>query len=363
MRRSLPVLVIATACSADPGAEPCPEAADGDAAWEAVADGACAAPIALADVLGPDDGLTDPRDLGFDGEGRLWVANREDDATFIVTDPGTPEQDVERRIDGFAEHFMEEVAAVAFDDGVQFGTCGETRNTYNDQVPGNDFMGPVLWSTDLEIFAVENPIGLGSHLDMQHQSPLCVGIAWEKGNVYWVFDGDDGRIVRYDFAMDHGPGYDDHADGEVLRLREPRVKRVRNAPGHLVLDRESGLLYVADTGNDRVLWIDTRSGARGDDIPALNEPLADYAWWEGTDWGVLAEGLDRPGGIALHGDQVVVGAWGTGVLHAFDLDGAEQRRFDLGVGPEALYGIESGPDGALWIATTDGARVVHLASE
>lgn len=359
MRPLLPVLVVASGCAA----EPCPQTGGDEVAWEAVADGACAAPITLDDVLGPDDGLTDPRDLGFDGDDRLWVANREDDATFIVTDPGTPAQEVERRVDGLAEHFMEEVSAMAFDDDSQFGTCGETRNTYNDTAAPNNFMGPALWTTDLEVFAVENPIGLGSHLDMQHQSPLCVGMAWETGNVYWVFDGDDGRIVRYDFVKDHGPGFDDHADGKVRRLREPEVKRVRNAPGHLVLEPVSGLLYVADTGNDRVLWIDTRSGRRGEDIRDRNEPLADYAWWEDMSWGVLAEGFDRPGGLALHGDRLVVGEWGTGVLHELDLEGGVQRRFDLGVGPEALYGIEPGPDGELWIATTDGARIVHLASE
>ena len=24
---------------------------------------------------------------------------------------------------------------------------------------------------------------------MQHESPLCVGIAWDHDKVYWVFDG------------------------------------------------------------------------------------------------------------------------------------------------------------------------------
>ena len=66
-------------------------------------------------VLIDDDRLSDPRDLGFDTDGNLWVANRSDDRTFIVLNPGTDEQDVDRRKDGYAEHFMEETAAFSFE--------------------------------------------------------------------------------------------------------------------------------------------------------------------------------------------------------------------------------------------------------
>ena len=59
----------------------------------------------------------------------------------------------------------------------------ESRNTYNDQGLGDDFMGPTLWTSDPEIFgynpdAVEYlsdlfgmPVDLGSHIDMLHESP------------------------------------------------------------------------------------------------------------------------------------------------------------------------------------------------
>ena len=68
---------------------------------------------------------------------------------------------MDRRKDGYAQHFMEETAAFSFEGmdgasdeyGPEFGSCGESENTYNDTAQENEFMGPVLWATDLDIFA------------------------------------------------------------------------------------------------------------------------------------------------------------------------------------------------------------------
>ncbi|MFZ5481991.1 MAG: hypothetical protein ACOZNI_34845 [Myxococcota bacterium] len=318
------------------------------------------ASVGWTTILDEEDRLTDPRDLGFDAAGNLWVANREDDRTFIVFDPGTDSQDHDRRKDGFAEHFMEETAALAFDPDAQFGSCGESNNTYNGQAEANDFMGPVLWSTDLDVFAETDPYGLGSHIDMLHESPFCVGIAWEVDNVYWVFDGDHGAIVRYDFQTDHDVGRDDHSDGIVHRLAEPEVTREPDAPGHMAIHPETGLLYVADTGNGRVLWIDTASGELGGNLRGELEPLEEYKKVEDVEWGVLIEGLDRPGGLALAGDRLYIGEFGTGVLHEYDLEGNELRTLDTGLGEAALYGIEIGPDGEMWIAETATPSVKRI---
>ncbi len=319
-------------------------------------------------VVGNAEGLDDPRDLGFDPTGDLWIANRVDDHTFIILNPGTDSQIVDDRQDGYAKHFMEETSAFSFETaagaeefGPEFGSCGESENTYNGRYAPDDFMGPVLWSTDLTIFGEQNPHGLGAHLDMQHESPDCVGIAWEQANVYWVFDGYHSAIVRYDFQADHGIGNDDHSDGIVYQLSEPTVTRVDNAPGHMMIDPSTGILYIADTGGGRVLWLDTASGSQGQDIRQVQEQIQTYAYWDNASWGELITGLDRPGGLALDGQgHLMVGEYGTGVIHAYDLDGTEIQSLDTGWGEGAIYGIEAGPDGKLWVVDNAAPAVYRL---
>ncbi len=346
----IPTLFLLTACTDDGKTSPddsvapeIPVLGDGDGSPGSVT---------WTYILGAEEELDDPRDLGFDSSGNLWIANRKDDRTFIVFDPGRPTQSFDRRQEGAAEHFMEETAAMSFDTGTQFATCGETNNTYNGQAPGNGYMGPVLYTTDLNIFGVANPIGLGSHLDMTHETPLCVGIAWETANVYWVFDGAHGALVRNDFQADHGIGMDEHFDSIVYRLSEPEVKRVQEAPGHMVIDAETKILYVADTGGGRILWVDTTSGTAGNNL-RVHDPGVEHRVWDGVDWGVVAEGLDQPGALAMVGDHLIVGEWGNGKLSELDLDGTLLRSLDTGFGSQRLYGIEIGPDGQLWVIDKD----------
>ena len=145
------------------------------------------------------DGLNVPRDLAFNPEveGELWVVNRTDDSTSIFFDAGSSEQTSTHIIDPYALHFMDQVSSIEFGAPGTFGTCQESRNTYNSPGMGDDFMGPTLWPSDLDIYGESNPeaveylsrlfgthVDLGSHLDMLHQTPLCVGIAWQGENVY-----------------------------------------------------------------------------------------------------------------------------------------------------------------------------------
>jgi sugar lactone lactonase YvrE len=195
---------------------------------------------------------------------------------------------------------------------------------------------------------------------MLHESPLCVGIAWERDNVYWVFDGYNDAIVRYDFQDDHEVGQDDHSDGIVYRLTEPTVTRVPDAPGHMVIDPATGLLYVADTGGGRVLRLDTQTGGEGDKLRQRQEVIDTFAEWDDIEWSELVTGLDQPGGLALGDGVLYVAELGTGVLHAYDLDGAEIQTLDTGSGAGAIYGVEIGPDGRLWVVNHAEPAVVRL---
>src|SRR5690606_19661725 len=130
------------------------------------------------------DGLTDPRDLAFNPlrPEELWVVNGTDDSVVIVFDAPRPERTSEKRTDGLAIHFMD--APRSSDFGCYaatcrlpgtFGSCQQSRNTYSGTAPPNAFMGSSLWSSHLSVFAKMNPNGLGCHLFMLHNSPLCIG--------------------------------------------------------------------------------------------------------------------------------------------------------------------------------------------
>ncbi len=239
---------------------------------------------------------------------------------------------------------------------ISFGTCGESRNEMKGCVDWKngkwkpstplDFQGPTLWSADPAVFAQKNevadehlaksfcsgsgnpeeckrnymdpicpdnnpackpgekgkPFTLGSHLDMLHESPMCMGIAWEQNNAYWVFDGcggaqfensrhvvdghgenfnlqnelngiaaesdpvrkdckTNGDIVRFDFRVDHGAGFDDHCDGIIERYAIGQVKRVENVSSHMLMWK--GNLFIADSGNGRIARLNPAdAGAR-----------------------------------------------------------------------------------------------------
>ncbi len=345
-----------------------------------------ASSVTLTEIAGEGDGLLVPRDLAFNPmrPDELWVVNngldpvKGEDSTVIIHDASTDGRVAEHRKDAFAMHFMPFPSSIAFGanettigyEGT-FATCHESRNTYEGQAAPNDFMGPALWSSHPDVFAMHDPHGLGSHLDMLHGSPDCMGIAWERDNVYWVFGGKahDGQanqrptpaIVRYDFALDHGIGADDHADGTIHQYMTNEVMREPGIPSHLIFDPASKLLYIADTGNGRVLALDTTSGTEGRNLQG-QEPLVAYK--EMTDAEVtvvIPPGqLIWPSGIELKDDLLFVSDNATGIISAFTLEGERVKQLDTGLGTGMLAGMAFGPDDKLYFVDMGFHRVLRI---
>ncbi len=312
------------------------------------------------------DGLNVVRDLEFDPEApeRLWTFNMLSHGTVIFFDPGTAEQTSEERIDAYGQHFMAYVSSAAFGGNGRFASCQESRDEWNvgAQDP-DDFMGPSLWPSDLETFAVVGQAfppegGLeGSHLDMLHQSPWCMGIAHDVDNVYWAFDGMNDTIVRYDFVDDHGAGGGDHSDGIIWRYVDTTVTRVANIPSHMELDHATGMLYIADTGAGRIMRLDTASGTNTGSLPG-DWDGATYEGVEGADYQVVVEGLVEPSGLALYDGRIFVSDHGSGEVIAFELDGTEIER--MSTPAERIMGITIGPEGNLWYADALANEVVRV---
>ena len=329
-------------------------------------------------IADSSDSLSDPRDLEFH-PGRaneLWIANRATDSITIIENTGMESQTSQNRLDSNRNHFLEEVSSIAFgayhpEFDWQWGSAQETRNTFCGAGAPNNFMGPTLWPSSLSHFAVENQNNgnglLGSHIDMNHQSPYGVGIAHDVDNVYWYNDGYNGELVRYDFQQDHDTGEDDHSDGIVRRYSDISLTHAYGVPGHMVMDKSSGILYIADAGANRVLWVNTDDSTYNTvDIlndPNLLEPLEEYSRITGIEWGVLASNLDRPSGIALDGDQLFVSLNGNGKIVAYDLssNGKSATEADtIQTSATSIMGLEVGPNGHLYYVDNGQDEVVRI---
>jgi len=329
-------------------------------------------------IADSSDALVEPRDLEFH-PGRaneLWIANRATDSITIVENTGMENQTSQNRKDSNRNHFLEEVSAISFgayhpEFDWQWGSAQETRNTFCGQGAANNFMGPALWPSSLSHFAVENQNNgnglLGSHIDMLHESPYGVGIAHDSDNAYWYNDGYYGELVYYDFQEDHDTGQDDHSDGIVRRYSEIQLTHAYGIPGHMVLDKDSGILYIADTGANRVVWVNTDdTSVTSQNIMSSStrlEPLQEYSEMSGIEWGVLATGLNRPTGIALDGDQLFVSQNGNGRIVAYDLSTNGKSAVEAGsiqTTASSIMGLEIGPSGHLYYVDNGQDKVIRV---
>ena len=324
------------------------------------------------------DNISSPTDLEFH-PGRvneLWVANKATDSITIVHDTGLDNQTSETRLDVNRNHFLEEVSAISFGSyhpefDWQWGSAQESLNTYNGQGNPNYFMGPALWPSSLDHFAVENQNNedglLGSHIDMLHESPYGVGIAHDYDNVYWYNDGYYGELVRYDFMMDHDTGGHNHSDGVVQRYSEIQLNHSYGTPGHMVLDKETDILYISDAGGDRVIWVNTDDTTYQtenimNDSSRL-EPLSEYSRISGVEWGVLIDGVNRPSGIALDGDQLFVSLNEDNSIVSYNLNSDGKSAVEVAIintSASSIMGIEIGPKGHLFYVDNARDEVVRV---
>ncbi|MCC6622641.1 MAG: hypothetical protein IT385_15365 [Deltaproteobacteria bacterium] len=362
-----------------------------------LASGACEAPP-RGNLIGTGDGtpasvtlveLYRPRnpveavDLEFHPDrNELWVLNRPfevqgicsqsnfnsarcrsmESSTTILFEPGTPNQDDLTVTDDNAWHFMRRAPALAMGALDTFATCGEafTGNFEDDPIT---YIGPTLWSADLEIYGVTPPGGNGSHLDMLHETPWCMGIAHERDNVYWLFNGEHGAIDRVDFHEDHGPGADDHSDGEVHRYIKGALTRLPSVPSGLVFHHGDNHLYIVDSGSNRVIKMDTRSGTAGGALDEQWEELAASGQVRNSTVVelVLPGVMTQPSGLAIHDDVMYVSDHQTSRIHAFDrATGAQLRTLDTGLPAGTLAGLEVGPDDKLYFTDMLGGAVYRI---
>jgi len=303
-------------------------------------------------------------DLAFDPQtGNLWVIGYGDNSTHVGSGltGDAPNPVWKRAVDPAARHFMHKPPAFAMTPNGFWGICGDNDNSQNG--PANLFMGPATFSMDPTIFAKRTAGGLGSHLDMLHSTPVCRGIAHVKDATFWVFNGYDLSLDRYEFAAPHEPGGDDHSDGSIFRFAEGKVKPADDGTSsHVFYDAEDKFLYVADTGNKRVVRLDTSSGKKGGSLPRRNEPLIDEAYMDDAALEeIVAPGtLEKPSGLEVKGGLVYLTDAATSKFHVFDKTGKAVRSLETDLPAGSLSGFVFGPDGKIWFTDRVGGRVFRI---
>ena len=320
-------------------------------------------------------GLILPRDLDFhkdvERQNELWVINENNldgrnhgGSTVTYYDAGQETQWTEYRRDSYSGHFMHTASAIAMSEN---GTFGNTLDCQDANDSDGYFTGPVLWDSDTSVYARVNQNGplLGSHLDMIHQTPYGEGIASAGENVYWVFDGFHYAIVKYDFVQPHIAGGDDHSDGKVWRHSEVIVQRSPGLSSHMEFDPASGWLYIADTGNERIIKMDPNSGTVTGNLNPYGETLAGYYNMSGTDWDVVADtGLIKPTGLDIYDGRLLISDYSNGDIIVYDITQdpvVELGRIETGISNQ-IMGLKVGPEGEIWFVCYTAHELYQLTT-
>lgn len=308
------------------------------------------------------DNVNIPQDLDFHPtrDMELWVVNKDEDvtggSTVTIQNAGSTNQLKVWRRDGNAWHFMALPSAIAFSNNGNFATTANIRDA-NRQ--GGTFTGPSLWSSDMNIYAKPSG-GNGSHLDMVHGSPFCMGIAAESDNIFWVFDGFNGHLVRYDFVDDHGPGNDYHGDALVHRYTDVALKMNGILPSHMVLDQAKKWLYIVDGGNNRILRVDIESGNKKRDLNPINEGLTEHWEMENVNFEVLnIPGIINPTGIEIKDDRLFISEYESGDIIAVNTNNM-QTIGRISTGKKGIVGIKVDPQGKIWFVNALTHEVVRV---
>jgi hypothetical protein len=302
------------------------------------------------------DWLDHPQDLDFNPTEyqELWIINKgssDGGSTVIIKVPGEISQRADYRKDEYASHCMQFPSSLAFSSN---GNWASATAALSDT-----FNGPALWPGDVNIFG--HPIGsYGSFLDMMHQSPMSMGIASDAENVFWVFDGFHGYIARYDFGQPHPPGEYGSYDGKIWTYPQAAVKKYEDLPSHMVLDKNTGWLYVVSAADRKIYRLNTNAGHPVKDLDPQGEKLAEYKEMAGALWEVFLELTEKePCGIDINGDRLFISDYATGNIIAFD----KNTRKELGrvsSGNAGVTGIKINSLGRLYLVNSITNQLLRI---
>jgi len=332
----------------------------------------------ITTVLTENDGLIRPVDVEFNSslffENDLWIVNSANNGFHTITiahDVDKPTRSIVQKADNARSHFMWRTQALAFGAN---GTFATAQNGQNGTFLGNEFseymfMGPTLWSSDTAIFASRNqtnPMYLGSHLDMLHQSPFNLGIAHEKASKYWVSDAKYNDICSYDFQNPHEVGGTDHRDGIIYRYKDVTITPGQfGIPSHLVKDKTSNWLYFIDGGTKQVKRLDITSGNEGETLVMPNVSSERVKSYKSMNGGIVETivptSTATPVGIDCRDGILYVSYYETGDIKLFDINNNFAEIETITTNSPGIMGITVNRLGDIWAANHDSSSVLKIS--
>ena len=266
-----------------------------------------------------------------------------------------------KNTDGSGTHFLARPVGLAFGAHQRLATAHEENRVTQPSTP-RDFMGPTLWTSNLQEFEGGHP----SHYDMLHNSPSAAGIAWQSAGIYWVFDGAHNSLTRYNFNRDHGPGGTDHSDGVVHRFVDGQMSYVPGVVSQMAYDSTTGLLYAADTGRNRIVALDTNSGRQGGAItPNYDGTVQRYVHGAALSTVIngASVGLVRPAGLRLVGDTLFVTDNATSRVYGFSKDGELLDWVDMELASGSLAGLTFDSAGRMYLVDTSANQILRVTAK
>ena len=117
----------------------------------------------------------------------------------------------------------------------------------------------------------------------------------------------------------------------------------------------TGELFIANTGDGTILWVDTTSGEKEGNLYQGLEELEEYSEYTGVDHITFASGFDEPSGVWYHDDVLFVSDHATGEIVALDMDGDEIERIETGA--DQIMGLTVGPTTAVRRCVAEFIRI------
>ena len=122
------------------------------------------------------------------------------------------------------------------------------------------------------------------------------------------------------------------------------------------IDEATGLLYFCDTGNQRVLRLNTSSGFIAGTLNPYGENLAGYYSMNGADFEtIITDSLNQPTGIDVHENRLLISDFATGDIIIYNIETDElyeigRIKTDL---TNEVMSVKVGPDNSIWYVCTN----------